>query len=47
MPVAHGLLSDPAGYVSGLTSYRSGDLNAWVGVFAGAITVAAGGSRCV
>ena len=42
VPVAHGLLSDPAKYVSGLTSYRSGDLNAWVRVFAGAITVAAG-----
>ena len=42
LPVAHGLLSDPSRYVSGLTSYRSGDLDAWVGVFADAITVAAG-----
>ncbi len=42
VPVAHGLLSDPARYVSGLASYRSGDLDAWVGVFADAITVAAG-----
>ena len=42
VPVAHGLLSDPARYVSGLTSYRSGDLDAWVGVFADAITAAAG-----
>ena len=42
VPVAHGLLSDPVGYVSGLTSYRSGDLDAWVGVFADAIAVAAG-----
>jgi len=42
VPVAHGLLSDPVRYVSGLTSYRSGDLDAWVGVFADAITVAAG-----
>lgn len=42
VPVAHGLLSDPARYVSGLTSYRSGDLDAWVGVFASAITLAAG-----
>ena len=41
VPVAHGLLSDPVRYVSGLTSYRSGDLDAWVGVFADAITVAA------
>ena len=41
VPVAHGLLSDPRRYVSGLTSYRSGDLDAWVGVFADAITVAA------
>ena len=42
VPVAHGLLSDPARYVSGLSSYRSGDLDAWVGVFADAITTAAG-----
>lgn len=42
VPVAHGLLSDPARYVSGLTSYRSGDLDAWVSVFADAITTAAG-----
>ena len=42
VPVAHGLLSDPVRYVSGLTSYRSGDLDAWVSVFADAITVAAG-----
>lgn len=41
VPVAHGLLSDPVRYVSGLTSYRSGDLDAWVGVFADAITTAA------
>ena len=41
VPVAHGLLSDPVRYVSGLTSYRSGDLDAWVGVFADAIAVAA------
>jgi Fic family protein len=41
VPVAHGLLSDPVTYVSGLTSYRSGDLDAWVGVFADAITAAA------
>ncbi|MYB29012.1 MAG: Fic family protein [Acidimicrobiaceae bacterium] len=41
VPVAHGLLSDPVRYVSGLTSYRSGDLDAWVGVFADAVTVAA------
>ena len=42
VPVAHGLLSDPVRYVSGLTSYRSGNLDAWVGVFADAITVASG-----
>lgn len=42
VPVANGLLSDPARYVSGLTSYRSGDLDAWVGVFADAVAVAAG-----
>ena len=42
VPVAHGLLSDPVRYVSGLTSYRSGDLDAWVCVFADAVTVAAG-----
>ncbi|MXZ96538.1 MAG: Fic family protein [Acidimicrobiaceae bacterium] len=41
VPVAHGLLSDPARYVLGLTGYRSGDLDGWVGVFADAITVAA------
>lgn len=42
VPVAHGLLTDPARYVSGLTSYRSGDLDAWVAVFADAITLAVG-----
>ncbi len=41
VPVAHGLLSDPSRYVAGLTSYRSGELDAWVGIFADAITVAA------
>ncbi len=41
VPVAHGLLTDPARYVLGLTSYRSGDLDAWVAVFADAITAAA------
>ncbi len=41
VPVAHGLLSDPARYVTGLTSYRSGDLDSWIAVFADAITVAA------
>lgn len=41
VPVAHGLLTDPARYVSGLISYRSGDLDAWVEVFADAITAAA------
>ncbi len=37
VPVAHGLLHDPTGYVAGLTAYRAGDLDAWVAVFAAAV----------
>ena len=38
MPVAHGLLHNPNGYVGGLTAYRRGDLDEWVAVFATAVT---------
>ena len=37
VPVAHGLLHDPTGYVSGLTAYRAGDLDTWVATFALAV----------
>ena len=37
VPVAHGLLHNPAGYVAGLTAYRSGDLDRWVATFAAAV----------
>ena len=37
VPVAHGLLHDPTGYVAGLTAYRAGDLDGWVAVFAAAV----------
>ncbi len=38
VPVAHGLLHNPDGYVAGLTAYRQGDLDRWVTVFAEAVT---------
>ncbi len=38
VPVAHGLLHNPDGYVSGLTAYRQGDLDQWITVFAEAVT---------
>ena len=38
VPVAHGLLHNPNGYVGGLTAYRSGDLDDWIAVFATAVT---------
>ena len=38
VPVAHGLLHDPTGYIAGLTAYRAGDLDGWVAVFAAAVT---------
>ena len=38
VPVAHGLLHDPAGYVAGLTSYRDADLDTWVTTFAAAVS---------
>ncbi len=34
VPVAHGLVHNPTGYVDGLMAYRDGDLDAWVTVFA-------------
>ena len=37
VPVAHGLLSDTVRYVTGLNSYRAGDLDSWIGVFADAV----------
>ena len=37
IPVAHGLLHDPTGYVAGLMAYRAGDLDGWVAVFAAAV----------
>lgn len=37
MPVAHGLLHNPNGYVGGLTAYRRGDLDYWITVFATAV----------
>ena len=37
IPVAHGLLHDPTGYIAGLTAYRAGDLDRWVAVFAAAV----------
>lgn len=37
VPVAHGLLHDPAGYVGGLSAYRAGDVDAWVAAFAAAV----------
>ena len=37
IPVAHGLLHDPTGYVAGLTAYRAGDLDGWAAVFAAAV----------
>lgn len=41
VPVAHGLLNDPAKYVAGLNSYRAGDLDTWISIFAEAVTRAA------
>ena len=38
VPVAHGLLHNPTGYVDGLSAYRSGDLDNWIAVFATAVT---------
>ena len=35
--MAHGLLHDPTGYVTGLTAYRAGDLDGWAAVFAAAV----------
>jgi len=37
VPVAHGLLHNPNGYVGGLTAYRRGDLDDWITVFATAV----------
>ena len=37
VPVAHGLLHDPTGYIAGLTAYRAGDLDGWMTVFAAAV----------
>ncbi len=37
VPVAHGLLHNPTGYVDGLTAYRNGDLDEWITVFATAV----------
>ena len=37
VPVTHGLLHDPTGYVAGLTAYRAGDLDRWVATFAAAV----------
>ena len=37
VPVAHGLLHDPVGYVDGLSAYRAGDVDAWVAMFAAAV----------
>ena len=37
VPVAHGLLHDPTGYVAGLTAYRAGDIDTWVATFAVAV----------
>ena len=45
VPAALGLLHDPARYVAGLNSYRDGDLDAWIGAFADAITLGAGSAR--
>lgn len=41
VPVAHGLLNDTARYVAGLNSYRAGDLDSWIEVFADAVTLGA------
>ena len=38
VPVAHGLLHNPNGYVGGLTAYRRGDLDDWITVFATAVS---------
>lgn len=38
VPVAHGLLHNPNGYIAGLTAYRRGDLDEWITVFASAVT---------
>ncbi len=38
VPVAHGLLHNPTGYVAGLTAYRDGSLDAWVSTLAAAVT---------
>ena len=38
VPVAHGLLHNPNGYIGGLTAFRSGDLDDWIAVFAAAVT---------
>ncbi|WP_419920135.1 hypothetical protein [Candidatus Poriferisodalis sp.] len=35
VPVAHGLLHNPTGYVDGLTAYRNGDLDEWITVGGG------------
>ena len=37
VPVAHGLLHNPTGYVAGLTAYRAGNLDGWVATFAAAV----------
>ncbi|MYG94323.1 MAG: Fic family protein [Acidimicrobiia bacterium] len=37
VPVAHGLLHDPVGYVEGLTAYRAGDIDTWMATFAAAV----------
>ena len=48
VPVAHGLLHDTGVYVDGLTAYRSGDLDAWIEIFANAVTEASSvGARLV
>ena len=41
IPVAHGLLADTNAYISGLTAYRTGDLDAWTAQFAVAVADAA------
>lgn len=37
VPVAHGLLSDLAGYIEGLTAYRDGDVGTWLATFCAAV----------
>ena len=45
VPVAHGLLNDTARYVAGLNSYRAGDLDSWIEVFADAVALGAHTAR--